>query len=106
MSFSDCDSKVYSIYFFLITNVFYLIRKDSKLVLITYRSQINAKRLVMHMRTIEGHHEPLQLYITSKIQSRCSMLRRHTIKLLLLHQRSSAAIDPNEYEEKFDLLMK
>ena len=51
----------------------------------------------MHIRTIEGHYGTLQLYITSKIQPRCSMLRRHTIKPLSLHQRSSATIDPNKY---------
>ncbi len=57
----------------------------------------------MHIRTIEGHYGTLQLYITSKIQPRCSMLRRHTIKPLSLHQRSATAIDPNKYayEENF-----
>ncbi len=51
----------------------------------------------MHIRTIEGHYGTLQLYITSKIQPRCSMLRRHTIKPLSLHQRSTTTIDPNKY---------
>ncbi|CAF1583092.1 unnamed protein product [Adineta ricciae] len=78
MSFSDCDPR------------------DNNAVLVTYRCQMNTTRLEMHVRTIEGHYGTLQLYITSKIQPRCSMLRRHTIKPLSLHQRSSSAIDPNK----------
>lgn len=66
-------------------------------MLVTYRCQMNTTRLEMHVRTIEGHYGTLQLYITSKIQPRCSMLRRHTIKPLSLHQRSSATIDPSKY---------
>ncbi|CAF4587151.1 unnamed protein product, partial [Rotaria sp. Silwood1] len=78
MSFSDCDPK------------------DNNAVLVTYRCQVNTTRLEMHVRTIEGHYGTLQLYITSKIQPRCSMLRRHTIKPLSLHQRSTISIDPNK----------
>ena len=72
-------------------------KKDNNAVLVTYRCQVNTTRLEMHIRTIEGHYGTLQLYITSKIQPRCSMLRRHTIKPLSLHQRSSTTIDPNKY---------
>jgi len=78
MSFSECDPK------------------DNNAVLVTYRCQVNTTRLEMHIRTIEGHYGTLQLYITSKIQPRCSMLRRHTIKPLSLHQRSATGIDPNK----------
>jgi Bardet-Biedl syndrome 7 protein len=75
--------------------------KDNNAVLVTYRCQVNTTRLEMHIRTIEGHYGTLQLYITSKIQPRCSMLRRHTIKPLSLHQRSATTIDPNKYDEDF-----
>ncbi len=70
--------------------------KDNNAVLVTYRCQVNTTRLEMHIRTIEGHYGTLQLYITSKIQPRCSMLRRHIIKPLSLHQRSGTTIDPNK----------
>ncbi|CAF0730621.1 unnamed protein product, partial [Didymodactylos carnosus] len=75
MSFSACDPK------------------DNNAVLVTYRCQANTTRLEMHIRTIEGHYGTLQLYITSKIQPKCSMLKRHIIKPLSLHQRSNQPID-------------
>lgn len=70
----------------------------------TFRCQVNTTRLEMHIRTIEGYFGTLQLYVTSKIQPRCSMLRRHTIKPLSLHQRSSMPIDPKRSDEDRDEL--
>lgn len=95
MSFSDCDPKVTVFSTFFLSET---IRRsqDNNAVLVTYRCQINTTRLEMHIRTIEGQYGTLQLYVTSKIQPRCSMLRRHTIKPLSLHQRSSAPIDPKK----------
>jgi Bardet-Biedl syndrome 7 protein len=94
MSFSDCDPKV--IVSSLSISPRILLSQDNNAVLVTYRCQINTTRLEMHIRTIEGQYGTLQLYVTSKIQPRCSMLRRHTIKPLSLHQRSSTSIDPKK----------
>lgn len=94
MSFSDCDPKVKPI--FETFRIFVVFFQDNNAVLVTYRCQVNTTRLEIHIRTIEGQHGTLQLYITSKVQPRCSMLRRQTIKPLSLHQRTSTPIDPKK----------
>ncbi|KAG8302515.1 Bardet-Biedl syndrome 7 protein [Homalodisca vitripennis] len=56
-------------------------------LLATYRCQMNTTRLELCLRTVEGVHGTLCVYITPVVQPKCCQLRRHQIKPLSLHTR-------------------
>ncbi|GAB6029517.1 Bardet-Biedl syndrome 7 protein, variant 2 [Chamberlinius hualienensis] len=57
-------------------------------MLATYRCQSNTTRLEVKLRTIEGQFGTLKVYITPRLNPRCSHLKQYLIKPLSLHQRS------------------
>ena len=57
-------------------------------MLATYRCQANTTRLELKIRSIEGQHGTLQVYITPRLQPKTCQLRCYPIKPLSLHQRT------------------
>lgn len=58
-------------------------------VLATYRCQANTTRLDLKIRTIEGQHGIMRVYLTPKLQPKCCQVHHFQIKPLSLHQRTS-----------------
>nr|KAG5699637.1 hypothetical protein BaRGS_005085 [Batillaria attramentaria] len=64
--------------------------EDGNYLLATYRCQANTTRLELKIRSIEGQHGTLQVYITPRLQPKTCQLRCYPIKPLSLHQRTHA----------------
>lgn len=62
--------------------------EEGNFLLATYRCQANTTRLELKIRSIEGQHGTLQVYITPRLQPKTCQLKRYPIKPLSLHQRT------------------
>ncbi|KAK7097977.1 BBSome complex member BBS7-like isoform X1 [Littorina saxatilis] len=62
--------------------------EEGNYLLATYRCQANTTRLELKIRSIEGQHGTLQVYITPRIQPKTCQLKCYPIKPLSLHQRT------------------
>ena len=67
-----------------------LCMQEGNYLLATYRCQANTTRLELKIRSIEGQHGTLQVYITPRLQPKTCQLRSYPIKPLSLHQRTHA----------------